>query len=515
MKAYAPNAASRLRNWLARAVVPASAGVATLVLALGPGARAADPEPPPDEPPTVPTVPGPVAPSDDDIPDFSKPPKDEPKPEPPAANPKTDRGPLAAKKDRARALVARAQELAAVKRYDEALDFLRDALEAYPAYPLAHHEVGVTLAEQGNLPAAEASLRKALEMAPDFARAKQALGEVLRRQKRFDEALPLLSAASQAQPKDLASWYGMAAIFKAQKKDAEALWALESLVGAAENPDAPVVNEARKEAAALIQKGVVASAWGVAPTVAEPTVEPKKPDDEESTTPTAPGSLPRHAGDKAFAEQRYLAALEAYNAAWNAKKGGAEGAPAPIDAVLAYKIGATWAVMNDRKNAMTWWRKALAAEPSRELVARHLALLIAAERGVEAQKPADDALVQRAKAALRAGDPGTALYLVHGVTLPGAALVEAEARLRLGDFARARALFEELLGDDPDDRLAQGGLAEALLKLGQTSLAESAIQIWVGPESIEGSYKARPETFVVLRRGELEARFLAPAEPND
>lgn len=492
--------------------------MALVAWVLGPNARAAEPEPPAEEPPTVPAVPGPAAPSDDDIPDFSKPAPDEgPKPQPeatpedrPQERPKTDRGPLAAKKDRARALVARAQELAATKRYDEALDFLRDAIEAYPAYPLAHHEVGVTLAEQGNLPAAEASLRKALEMAPDFARAKQALGEVLRRQKRFDEALPLLSAASQAQPKDLASWYGMAAIFKAQKKDAEALWALESLVGAAENPDAPVVNEARKEAAALIQKGVVASAWGAPPKVAEPVAEPKKPEDEASETPAAPGQLPRHAGDKAFSEQHYLEALEAYNKAWAAKK---EGAPA--DAVLAYKIGATWAVMNDRKNAMTWWRTALAAEPSRELVARHLALLIAAERGVEAQKPADDALIQRAKAALRAGDPGTALFLVHGVTLPGAALVEAEARLRLGDFARARALFEELLGDDPDDRLAQGGLAEALLRLGQTSLAESAIQIWVGPESIEGSYKARPETFVVLRRGELEARFLAPAEPTD
>lgn len=413
---------------------------------------------------------------------------------------------LADARARAQSLVKRGQELAAMGRADDALETFRAALEVYPAYPLAYHEIGVTLADQRELGAAEANLRRALELAPGFTRAQQALGEVLRRQRRWDDALAQLRRALDGAPADLATWYGIASCLRAKKQDAEALWALEQLIAVAEDPEAPAVVEADRERAALLKAGVVARAWG-APVVAD--TGPVVDDGEAAAVVAAPGALPRHAGDKAFTERRYLAALEAYRAQWDAQAKGA----AP-DAALAYKIGSTYAVMNDARQALAWWRTSLAADPGREVVARHLALLVARLRGGEAEAPeagGSEALV-RARTALRAGDAASALWLAQGLDLPGAATVEGEARLRLGDFAGARAIFEEVLGEDPDDRVAKGGLAEALLRLGQVGAADKAIQAWAGEQGDAGGSKVRPETFLVLRRGEVEARLLAPDE---
>ncbi len=450
-----------------------------------------------DDPMPEPGLPGgPEKPGDKAKPEPDKTKSDETKPTPPKrVDPE-----LAARRERAQALVRRGQELASQKRGDEAMEAFQQAADAYPAYPLAYHEMGVTLAEMGNLSQAEVNLRKAVELAPDFARAQQALAEVLRRQKRYGEALEIYQKALRTAPKDLASWYGVAASLRAQKKTGEALYALRQLVASADNPEAPAVVEARKEIVALEKAGIKEVAWGVG--------TPEGPD-EGPITASAPGSLPRHAGDKAFGERRYLAALESYQGAWDPKK---------PDAVLAYKIGATFAVMNDGRQALTWWRSALAADPGRELIARHLALMVGKLRqsgtAIGPSKEEGD-VVERAKEAMRRGDAGTALFLVKGLDQPGAAAVEAEARLRLGDFERARAIFEELLGEDPDDRVAKGGLAEALLRMGQGGAADKAIQAWVGVEGSEGGYKARPETFLVFRRGEVDARLLAPPEPEE
>lgn len=431
-------------------------------------------------------------------PDGPKEPGEKPAKKPPAK--KLDPA-LVEKREKAQALVRRGQELASMGRRDEAIEAFGQAVEIYPAYPLAFHELGVTFADEGNLPQAVVNLEKAVALAPDFVRARQALAEVLRREKRYADALGHYQKVVAAAPKDLPSWYGIASILRTQKKNDEALYALEQLVASSDNPAAPAVVEAQREIDKLKKAGVVARVWGPA--------APKEPGDEGPMTATGPGALPRHAGDQAFTQQRYLDALEQYQKAWD------DEAP---DAVLAYKIGATYAVMNDARNALAWWRRSLAADPSRELVARHLAILVAKLR--TEGKPTGDAAgdedaVARAKDAMRNGDPGTALYLVQGLDAPSAPVVEAEARLRLGDFARARAMFEEILGEDPDNRVAKGGLAEALLRMGQSGAAEKAIQAWVGVEGSEGNYKARPETFLVFRRGEVEARLLAPAEPEE
>jgi tetratricopeptide (TPR) repeat protein len=525
---------------------------------------------------------------------------------------------LELRRERARALVKRGQDLAGLRQFDEALAAFRAALQAYPAYPLAQYELGITLVETKDLVGAEANLRQAIAMAPDFARAHQALGEVLRRQKRFDDARLAYLDAVKHGPKDTIAWHGLAATLKAQKNEPEALWALESLLAASENTEAPVAVEARKEAAAMIARGVVAKPIDIGPAepvVAEPEPEPETPETPpetpvEPTIAANPGPLSRYEGDKAFAERRYLDALNHYMAAWHvlvpppvaaplpapdpATTPGADGTPTPAPALepaptpalepapaleptpapaptpapyrsspppsaepsgpssggptglaaalrdrpavgmpapttpsvgaqpaapatapkgdpeLAYRIGATYAVMNDNHPAIRWWKLALAIDPSRELIARHLGILMA-RVGQNTERPPVSAahLMERVKALLLSGDAASAFILVRNRDDVGAGHMEAESRLRLGDYRHARQIFDELLAADPEDRIARAGLGEALLKLGLTEPAAKAIETWMGDN------KARPETFIVLRRGELEARLLAPYEPED
>ena len=287
----------------------------------------------------------------------------------------------------------------------------------------------------------------------------------------------------------------------------------------------------------MISRGVVAKAIevvGAEPIVAEPVPAPEVPPTPETPAEPAvvatPGPMNRYEGDKAFAEQRYLDALSHYMAAWHVlvpppvkpepivepvvsiePTPAAELDTAPKgDPELAYRIGATYAVMNDNLPAIRWWKTALALDPSRELIARHLGILMS-RVGQTTERPPQSAahLMERAKALLLWGDAASAFALVRHRDDVGAGHLEAESRLRLGDYKHARQIFEELLAADPEDRLARAGLGEALLKLGETEPAGKAIETWMGDN------KARPETFIVLRRGELEARLLAPYEPED
>jgi len=448
-------------------------------------ARAAEPERPrPDDPP------------------FD--PDEGPPPVRPTTPPTGPTGPAApqpqdtARRDQAMARVRAAQELASqgAARRGEAIAALRDALALYPAYPLAHHELGLLLAESGDLPGAEANLRRALALAPEFARAHQALGEVLRRSKRHEHALASYTTALREEPGDTAAWYGLAASLRATKRPAESLWALQRLVDAAKNPDAGIVVEAKKAIESALAAGTAPKPWpGIDKAVAE-------------APPVAPPILPRHAGDDDFDAQRYVGALQEYLALAKAKGG-------DKDAVLAYKIGAVYTIMNETRLAIGWWRKALSLEPGREIIGRHLALLVARYRAAEVAsgtQTGGDAL-ERARAALLLGDPATALWLVEGVAAPQAVLIAGEARLQLGDYIGARVVFEGLLAKDPEDRLAKGGLAEALLR-GPSSprtndLAQKTLQAWLGDD------EARADTFFVLRRAELDARVLMPAPPED
>jgi predicted O-linked N-acetylglucosamine transferase (SPINDLY family) len=73
-------------------------------------------------------------------------------------------------------------------RRDLAIECLRQALRLQPSVPEVHNNLGITLAQDGQLAEAEASFRTAVRLKPDYADAHNNLGNTLRQQGRLAEA---------------------------------------------------------------------------------------------------------------------------------------------------------------------------------------------------------------------------------------------------------------------------------------------------------------------------------------
>ncbi|PCD03527.1 hypothetical protein COC42_03915 [Sphingomonas spermidinifaciens] len=86
-------------------------------------------------------------------------------------------------------------------RFDEALPYLRRAVELAPDEPVALNYLGYALAERGrDLPEAQALLEKARRLKPDDASITDSLGWAYVRRGQVPKALPLLEQAAAADP---------------------------------------------------------------------------------------------------------------------------------------------------------------------------------------------------------------------------------------------------------------------------------------------------------------------------
>ena len=490
-----------------------------------PAARGASPAPTEGSPPPGGGEPAPADPAAPKPPPAAAPPAPTPPPAdaaapppPPADAPPVPAAPtpaeeaLARARNRAMGLALHGQELARAGMRDEAVTAFTEALDAWPAYPLAMNELALLFVAGGELARAEALLQQALALDPEFVAARANLAEVLRRLGRFAPAIDAYRAVLGARPDDADAHYGLAAAFARSGDKPAARWALERYLALA-GPEAtgPRVTEARAQVERLDDDDVDPRApWAAAvaprPSDAAPTDAAPAPTDAAPEPPPVivapgePGPLPPHAGDAHYYARRYVQALASYAEALVAT---------PDDVALLYKIGATHAVMNDYRSALRVWRRALLLAPSRELIVHHVGL---ATLKLAAQlPPAPIALadpLEAGRVALIAGDPAQALAALAGASDAEAALLRGEAQLLLGDLRAARATFEALLRATPDHVDAQGGLAEALARLGATAPAEAAMRAWLGDRSVP------LETFLVLRANAFATRLTSePEEP--
>lgn len=89
-------------------------------------------------------------------------------------------------------------------RFEEALPYLRRAVELAPEEPVALNYLGYALAERGrDLAEAQALLEKARRLKPDDASITDSLGFAYARRGQVAKALPLLEQAAAAQPGDV------------------------------------------------------------------------------------------------------------------------------------------------------------------------------------------------------------------------------------------------------------------------------------------------------------------------
>lgn len=116
-------------------------------------------------------------------------------------------------------------------RFDEALAHHRRAVELAPGSVVVHSNLGTALEEAGRLEEAAAAYREALRLAPGHAPAHYNLGNLLRRQGRTDEAIGCYERALRLHPDYSEAHVNLAALVGEQGQIDEAIrsyrWALE------------------------------------------------------------------------------------------------------------------------------------------------------------------------------------------------------------------------------------------------------------------------------------------------
>ena len=85
-------------------------------------------------------------------------------------------------------------------RHEQALEYLRQAIEINPRQPLPHHNLAGSLAAVGQIDEAIIEMRAAIRLDPDSARAYSNLGNFLVMKKRYSEALRCYEKALKLDP---------------------------------------------------------------------------------------------------------------------------------------------------------------------------------------------------------------------------------------------------------------------------------------------------------------------------
>ncbi len=107
--------------------------------------------------------------------------------------------------------------------FEQAAEFFRNALEADPAFPEAHRELGKTLISLRDNAAAQSELRRA---ASDDAEALYFLGALFVQEHR-DEAIPLLTRVLELTPDFWGPWYYLGRFYLEQDQTKQAISYLE------------------------------------------------------------------------------------------------------------------------------------------------------------------------------------------------------------------------------------------------------------------------------------------------
>jgi tetratricopeptide (TPR) repeat protein len=119
-------------------------------------------------------------------------------------------------------MVAYANALAQVGRFDASERELRRALRLEPGRPEVHASLGIINFRRGVYELAEQELKRAIELDPSTAAAFHYRGESLNQLGRVDEALTMLERAAHLEPNHARTFYVMGIVFDKKGRPQEA-----------------------------------------------------------------------------------------------------------------------------------------------------------------------------------------------------------------------------------------------------------------------------------------------------
>jgi tetratricopeptide (TPR) repeat protein len=115
------------------------------------------------------------------------------------------------------------QALAFDNQEDEAVKYLKQAIDVYPRYANPHWVLGMIMAKRGSLEDASKSLRRAVELEPKKIDIHREYAGVLARQGKMDEAVASFHRALELNPADTASLNNLGLTLVRQGKTDEAI----------------------------------------------------------------------------------------------------------------------------------------------------------------------------------------------------------------------------------------------------------------------------------------------------
>lgn len=328
--------------------------------------------------------------------------------------------------------------------------YAQELLKDNPTSPTAHLLMGDTLANLGQLKAAEKEYVAAQGLAPQDPVVQTNVGLFYAREKKFPEAEQELKSALQAAPSNLAVLTGYANILLVQKKTAEARALVTQFL--AKNPN---------DAGAHLLMGRFDLASNNMASALSETQESLRLDPKNVNAYLQVGQIYQDQSNNAAAIQAYEQAAQL----------------SPSSAPILTKIGNIYMGQGDLSKAATEFQKALNVDPTFMVAANNLAWVYA-EQGQNLDVALG--LAQKAKAQ----NPG----------VPSFSDTLAWVMFRRGDYASAIPLLQECVKRIPDSAQFHYHLGMVLVSDGQKTAGkaqlQAALEMKLDPQDAEQARKA-------------------------
>ncbi|MCA9524475.1 MAG: tetratricopeptide repeat protein [Myxococcales bacterium] len=426
---------------------------------------------------------------------------------------------------RAKELRQQAKVLLKAGKLAEAESKLKEAIKAWPAYPVVYNELGVIAFQRKDYNAAVRYFQQAATYQKDNSSAWRNLGVALQRLKRYAEAVAAFKRYVALKPSDPDGWWAYARAAELGGDVPVALAGYRRYLELETRSDQAKYRQIAKRRLAKLEakapKRPTVAKKPKRPTVVKTTTTAPRPKRPPTTTPPpvvtsfdSPGTsnvAPElREADALFRARRYREARARYEQHL---------ARSPKNANALYRLGVVRAVLGDLKGAIATWYRLLELRPRNRVVRRsitqaqiRLAWQAAKTRGRMSRRQSYRESLRDVRRYGLAGRPGDAELALSALIAmqtrnPRFYWLRGEMRLQLGLFQKAERDFHLARALRPLWEFPAYALAELHLRLGDNESALRYLRIHrPSANNLEG--------LIVKRQNEYDRELIEKTTPG-